>query len=633
MESPVTKTVPPRPSFSAAGREHYARVADELKLLRDDLEKLADGFSESFERVRPAHRASALNLVHYLGLRRHDIRHLQGRLADTGVSSLGRVESFVLANLNAVIRVLCLAAGAAVDAEPAPPIASRSAGRTLLYSNTENLLGAFREGRRTHIMVTLPSEAATDYDLVKAMLLTGMDCARINCAHDDQASWGRMVKNLRWAQQETGLPCRIIMDLGGPKLRTGSMAPGPQVVEWHPKRDPLGRVVAPARIRLHPEGTGTAAADIDHAADLPVPAQWLDGLAPDDRIEFTDARGAKRVMEVTACTATHCWAECRQTAYLTSGTELRLMRSSDAADSTRPPQHARVGDVPPVEQSIRLRRGDTLLLTAAPVPGEPVRHDERGGLLSPAHISCTLPQIFADVRAGQRIFLDDGKIIGVVRSADADRIEIEITHARDAGGKLLADKGINLPDSRLQLPALGEKDIADLGFAVGVADMVGLSFVREVADVELLQSHLLRLGGDKLGIVLKVETRAAFENLPQLLLVALRSPAVGVMIARGDLAVECGYERLAELQEEILWLCEAAHLPVIWATQVLEQLAKKGVPTRAEITDAAMSERAECVMLNKGPHIIEAIEVLDNILQRMQGHQKKKSPLLRRLHW
>jgi pyruvate kinase len=72
----------------------------------------------------------------------------------------------------------------------------------------------------------------------------------------------------------------------------------------------------------------------------------------------------------------------------------------------------------------------------------------------------------------------------------------------------------------------------------------------------------------------KIETRDAFERLPELLLTAMRRGRVGVMIARGDLAVECGYERMAEVQEEILWLCEAAHLPVIWATQVLEQLAK-----------------------------------------------------------
>ena len=96
------------------------------------------------------------------------------------------------------------------------------------------------------------------------------------------------------------------------------------------------------------------------------------------------------------------------------------------------------------------------------------------------------------------------------------------------------------------------------------------------------------------------------------------------MIARGDLAIECGYERLAEVQEEILWICEAAHMPAIWATQVLETLAKSGLPSRAEVTDAAMGVRAECVMLNKGPYIVEALEMLDDILRRMEAPPEEK---------
>ena len=122
-----------------------------------------------------------------------------------------------------------------------------------------------------------------------------------------------------------------------------------------------------------------------------------------------------------------------------------------------------------------------------------------------------------------------------------------------------------------------------------------------------------------------------FEALPLMLLEAMRWEDVGVMIARGDLAVEAGFERMAEVQEEILWLCEAGHVPVVWATQVLESLAKKGLPSRAEVTDAAMGQRAECVMLNKGPFVVDAIEALDDILVRMEGHARKKSDLLRRL--
>jgi pyruvate kinase len=92
-----------------------------------------------------------------------------------------------------------------------------------------------------------------------------------------------------------------------------------------------------------------------------------------------------------------------------------------------------------------------------------------------------------------------------------------------------------------------------------------------------------------------------------------------------------GFERLSEVQEEMLWLCEAAHVPVIWATQVLESLAKGGTPSRAEVSDAAMSSRAECVMLNKGPYIRETLRFLANVLERMQEHQHKKTARLRKL--
>jgi pyruvate kinase len=129
----------------------------------------------------------------------------------------------------------------------------------------------------------------------------------------------------------------------------------------------------------------------------------------------------------------------------------------------------------------------------------------------------------------------------------------------------------------------------------------------------------------------KIETSAAVRSLPELIVQGAGHQPFAVMIARGDLAIELGYQRLAEMQEEILWLCEAAHVPVVWATEVLDRLARKGTPTRAEITDAAMAERAECVMLNKGPHILAAVASLDDLLTRMQAHQSKKTPQLRAL--
>lgn len=134
-----------------------------------------------------------------------------------------------------------------------------------------------------------------------------------------------------------------------------------------------------------------------------------------------------------------------------------------------------------------------------------------------------------------------------------------------------------------------DADLPLLGVAAAHADVVALSFLRHERDVDDMHAYLRRVGAEHLGLILKIETAEAFTRLPEILLHAMRSPLVGVMIARGDLAVEAGYERLAEVQEEILWLCEAAHLPVIWATEVLDRLARTGQPSRAEVTDAAMA--------------------------------------------
>ena len=103
------------------------------------------------------------------------------------------------------------------------------------------------------------------------------------------------------------------------------------------------------------------------------------------------------------------------------------------------------------------------------------------------------------------------------------------------------------------------------------------------------------------------------------------------MIARGDLAVEIGFERLSEIQEEILWICEAAHTPVIWATQVLENLNKQGVATRSEATDAAHAALAECVMINKGSHTLEVLKSLLDILNRSRQHNYKQRHIFREL--
>jgi pyruvate kinase len=601
-----------------------AAVIDELSALRADLVALEAHRGNSLRAVHPNHAAGATNLVHYVGLRRHDVRALQDLLAWIGLSSLGRAESNVLANIDKVLGLLHRLAGRSwTSLSGEEPAGIRTAAK-LLEEHACTLLGRTPEKRSVRIMVTLGSEAASDYGLVRGMLGSGMDCARINCAHDDALAWAAMVGNLRRARDELQRPCPILFDLAGPKLRTGPIEPGPAVTKWRPQRDELGRVLAPARVRLRAGHDSTPAA----GCWLQVDARWLAGLAEGDGIELTDARGARRLLTVREAQGADRWAECKQTAYVEAGTILQHQRGAASAPGDETPVLA----VPAIESALRLHKGDTLVLTRQGL-GTPAKLDAQGRVVRPASIPCTLPEVLTQVRSGEQVWFDDGRIGGVIRHVQPEEVQVQITIAREDGAKLAADKGINLPDSRLELAALTPKDLEDLEFVARHADMVGLSFVRRVGDVEQLQTHLTRLDPGDLGIVLKIENRAAFERLPDLLLAGMRSRRLGVMIARGDLAVEMGWERLAEVQEEILWIAEAAHVPVIWATQVLETLAKSGLPSRAEITDAAMGERAECVMLNKGPHILEAIEALDDILKRMQAHQHKKRAMLRRLHW
>jgi len=180
---------------------------------------------------------------------------------------------------------------------------------------------------------------------------------------------------------------------------------------------------------------------------------------------------------------------------------------------------------------------------------------------------------------------------------------------------------------------LTAKDKEDLEFVVAHADVVNFSFVNSKEDVEELIEAIDALGGrNKLSIILKIETQRAFDNLDEILLAAMQVHYIGVMIARGDLAVETGWDNIGWVQNEILGLSGAAHVPVVWATQVLENLAKKGLPSRSEITDATTSIRAECVMLNKGPHINTAIRLLDKILNDMENYQEKTQSMLPRMH-
>ncbi|GAB3655403.1 pyruvate kinase [Echinicola sediminis] len=282
-----------------------------------------------------------------------------------------------------------------------------------------------------------------------------------------------------------------------------------------------------------------------------------------------------------------------------------------------------------MEKSVVLHEGDVIHLSKTPVIGKAPEYTKEGRLLGPMVISCTLPEVFDYIEAGDPVFFDDGVIKGRIVSVQETFAEVKILWTGQGSAKLKADKGINFPESNLSIRGLTKTDRDNLPFIAEYADIVNFSFVNTAEDVREMHQALSDLGVlDKMGIIYKIETQAAYNNLIQILLEAMKAPKVGVMIARGDLAIEAGWEQMGNIQKEMLAICNACHVPIVWATQVLEKLAKKGLPSRSEITDAVNATKAECIMLNKGPHIVKAIELLDQIIVDAEQYQHKNAPVL-----
>ncbi len=494
-----------------AHRPTRLAVANVDKLLAEIdrlLEAISAGASArraTWPQVGEEFEPSASNLAAYLALRQQDLRPLQGMLMVLGLSSLGRIEGRVYPALHAVRASLAAIAGE--KPRERPDAHAFYEGRDRLASRTEALLGPRRPGRPVGLLVTCPTEASEDPRFMVELAHHKVEAIRINCAHDDAPAWQRMIENAKSAEARTGHRLRVLMDLAGPKIRTGKVA---------------------------------------------------------------HAKGARHVV-----------------------------------------------------------RGD---LIAVVLPGKlkMARHAVDGAAVA---AECTLPEAVQALKAGEHVLYDDGKIDAVVERTASWGAVARVERCPAKGVKLKSEKGLNFPDTDFAVDALTDKDLKDLDFVAEHADGIEYSFVQSPQDVIRLQAALAARRDDwqKLWLILKIEKAAAVERLPEILVQAASRQPTAIMIARGDLAVEIGFGRTAEMQEEILWLAEAAHTPAIWATQVLEQLVSEGMPARGEMTDAAMAARAECVMLNKGPFLLEAIETLDVILERMSANQDKKTPKLRPL--
>jgi pyruvate kinase len=439
--------------------------------------------------LHPSNIKAAQNLIQYLALRCEDIRVLQDELHILGLSSLASSESHIKSQLLAI----CQRLGQKISQEQIDAC-SYAWSMENKRSKATQLLGPKENENLPAIMVTFDSIFANHYSTIKNLLQNGMNIARINCAHDDEAIWAAMIHKIKKACHKTGKTCKIYMDIAGPKLRT----------------------------TLISKGAGKGKVKIKEG-DIIYLAQDVQGLSP------------------------------------------------------------------------------------------------KAVVINPG-----IPEIIYALKKGERVYMDDGMIRGIIEKADSNVAAVRITRISSSKKIIKNEKGINFPDSELDISPLTEFDISCLPFICQQADMVGFSFARHPSDVRLLRNLMYEISDSPPNIVIKIETPEAVKHLPDLLLEGMKNESLGIMIARGDLAVEIGFERMSEIQDEILWICDAAHVPVIWATQVLENLNKSGLATRSGITDAGHASQAECIMLNKGSHTIEVLETLKDISQRLAEHRSKK---------
>ncbi|MDX9749640.1 MAG: pyruvate kinase [Flavobacteriales bacterium] len=260
-------------------------------------------------------------------------------------------------------------------------------------------------------------------------------------------------------------------------------------------------------------------------------------------------------------------------------------------------------------EGIELKAGEELVITTDPVKGRP-------GLVS------TTYQLFPqDARPGELVLLDDGKLrLEVVRTDGRRNVTTRVLH----GGPLTANKGLNLPNTKISLPSLTEKDKEDLAFALEHdVDWIGLSFVRSVQDIIELK-HAIRAAEKHARVVAKIEKPEAMREIDEII-----RESDALMVARGDLGVEIPMEQVPLLQKDIIRRCLQHGTPVIVATQMMESMITAITPTRAEVNDVANAvlDHADAVMLSAetsvGRHPVEVVKAMNRILLEME-----KSPAM-----
>ena len=566
-----------------------------------------------------SHEESRDNLLAYLYVKEMMSHDLIQAIEEEGLSSIYGHESHIISSIELLLRRLQAPAFQDIDIRKI----TRQQAKQLIAERARTVLGEGRRSRRTRIMVTLDEQLIDEPEVMEQLLLHGMDVARINCAHGSPEIWKKIIEGVRQAEerlqkkQQWEKRCRIYMDLPGPKVRVDSIVSNTYPVKLSVRKDEYGQPIQPVTgfLYLHPP-LSFPSEQSDVSFVLEVATNESITMVSGDELVFIDVRGRKRRLKVIDVIAPSCFkVELSNTAYIQKGIWFKHKRFSLLLQS-----------VTPIPMKAIVKKGTRLQIYFDRTHLGAAKMDDA------VKLTTTLPKALRNVRVGHRLYFNDGKIFAMIQNVTNKYIEAKVISTGRKNKMIKKGMGINLPDSLMHLTvsSLTDRDLQYIPFICKYADMIGLSFVHTPHDVAKLYRILTEQGAPHLTIIAKIETRAALHNLTRILMEGLTLPSFGVMIARGDLAIEVGFENMSIVQHDILALCQAAHVPVIWATQVLENLAKKGVPARAEISDVSLGQKAQCVMLNKGPYIVEAVKMLANVLEKEESHPQKRAKMIAR---
>lgn len=466
------------------------------------------------EYVHPHNKMSVMNMLRYITLRSHDLRKVHDSLSERGVTSLRSAESYVYRNVTDALKLVNLLQGKEWQPKESIESLGYKKSKKLLSYNANQLFNKKEKKHSTEIMVTLPESAYADEDILKDLLRSGMEIARIDLHKGDIHEWLEVIKKLRNYSLELKAPCKILADL------------------------------------------------------------------PKNELKIEDFRVIKKSMKL--------------------------------------------------RQYISVQNGDHIKLSTQCTQATDCVYGLNKELITPATLPLSQIDINAIANVGDQIILSKGNIKGIILSKTEWDMKVLIKQTHKKKSKIFADSHVSIPNRLIeeQEYKINTKLINAIKDAV---DMIGISGLQSHKNIISFFDESQLLANEEVGLVVHIDSQRSWSDLPLIMIEAMRHKKIGIMVDRENIAMDVGADRAVEIKDQILWLCEAAHVPVIWSTNILENLTKSGIAKPAEITDAAKAARTECVMLSDGPFIIDAVNMLSNILVKMEQHSYKKKNLMRTL--